>query len=391
MKITDIEILSCDAGWRTWLFLKISTDEGIVGWSECTESFGSPRGLMGVIEDFKPLLISEDPRLVEKLYWKMYSATRQSTGSVIQKAIAGVENALLDIKAKALGVSVADMLGGPIRDSIQLYWSHCATTRVRAFKLAGVRQIAKLADIKPFAEEVLKRGYSAIKTNIAIFENPAWIYMPGFNKSAGGPELNISTNLLKNIEAYIAVWRKAAGDRIDIILDLNFNFKTEGYIQVARVLEPYNLMWLEIDTYNADAMRMIKDSTRTPVCTGENLYGAREFRPYFERHAMDIASVDITWNGLLQSKKIADMAEVYEMNIAPHNHHSHFSTFMSANFAALIPNLRILETDVDDVPWKDDIVTNVPRIEKGMLKIPKGPGWGSEINEKELKKHPRKQ
>ena len=120
MKITDIEILSCDAGWRTWLFLKISTDEGIVGWSECTESFGSPRGLMGVIEDFKPLLISEDPRLVEKLYWKMYSATRQSTGSVIQKAIAGVENALLDIKAKALGVSVADMLGGPIRDSIQL-------------------------------------------------------------------------------------------------------------------------------------------------------------------------------------------------------------------------------------------------------------------------------
>ena len=400
MKITTVETIHCDAGWRVWTFVKIQTDEGITGWSECTDSHGSPRAIEGVVRDLRDLVIGKDPMAVEKIYWELYSRTRQSTGSVIQKAIAGIENALLDIKGKSLDVPVYEFLGGKIRDSIRVYWSHCGTSRVRAAHHVKQKPITSLEGIAEMGREVKERGFTALKTNIALFggKEPViyphtngigvGVYMPAFAKSLGGPELNADRNLIRQIVSYVEAWRKAVGDEIDIMLDLNFNFRTEGFIKIGRALEPYDLTWLELDTYDPDAMRLIKDAVRIPVCTGENLYGAREYRPFFERHAMDVASVDISWNGAWQSKKIADMAEVYEINIAPHNHHSHFGTFMTAHFAAAIPNLRILEVDIDDVPWKDEIVTKRPDIKNGALAVPDGPGWGVDINESVIKKHP---
>lgn len=388
MKIVSIDTKHCEAGWRVWTFIKIITDEGITGWSECTDSHGSPRAIEGVVKDLQHLIIGKNPLAVEPLFWMFYSGTRQSTGSVIQKAIAGIENALLDIKGKALGVPVYELLGGAIRDKIRVYWSHCGTSRVRAAKFVGKEPITSIEGIAAMGREVRERGFSALKTNIALFDGSSpVIYMPAFGKSFGGPELNADTALMRSIEKYVAAWRKAVGDDIDLILDLNFNFKTEGFIKIGRMLEQYNLLWLELDTYDPDALRMVKDAVHIPVCSGENLYGMREFRPYFERHAFDIASVDVSWNGVWQAKKIADMAELYEMNIAPHNHHSHLGTFMSAHFAAAIPNLRILEVDIDDVPWKDAISTAVPDIQNGMLSVPKGSGWGIEINEEEIAKH----
>ena len=388
MKIATIETLHCDAGWRVWTFIKIVSDDGLVGWSECTDSHGSPRAIEGVIKDLQHLLIGKDPRQVEKIFWDLYSATRQSTGSVIQKAIAGIENALLDIKAKALNIPVYELLGGPLRDTIRVYWSHCGTSRIRAADFVHQEPIQSLEGITAMAQEVKRRGFNAIKTNIALFGDKPHIYMPAFGKSEGGPELNADSRLMSNIETYIATWRQALGDDADLILDLNFNFKTEGFIKIGRMLEKYNLLWLEMDTYDARALRHIKDSIRIPICSGENLYGAREFRPYIENHAMDVVSVDVSWNGVLQSKKIADLAELYEMNIAPHNHHSHLGTFMTAHFAAAIPNLRIFEVDIDDVAWKDEIVTVLPHIENGILSLPQGPGWGIEVNEEVVKAHP---
>ncbi len=388
MKIATIEALHCDAGWRVWTFIKIVSDDGRIGWSECTDSHGSPRAIEGVIKDLQHLVIGKDPRHVEKIFWDLYSATRQSTGSVIQKAIAGIENALLDIKAKALGIPVYELLGGPVRDTIRVYWSHCGTSRVRAAQFVNQEPIQSLEGIAAMAQEVKRRGFNAIKTNIALFGDKPHIYMPAFGKSEGGPELNADTALLHDIEMYVAAWREALGNDVDLILDLNFNFKTEGFIKIGRMLEKYNLLWLEMDTYDPRALRHIKDSIRIPICSGENLYGAREFRPYIEHHAMDVVSVDVSWNGAWQSKKIADLAELYEMNVAPHNHHSHFGTFMTAHFAAAIPNLRILEVDIDDVAWKDEIVTALPHIENSMLSLPTGPGWGIEVNEEAVKAHP---
>jgi galactonate dehydratase len=388
MKISKIETMHCDAGWRPWSFIKISTDEGLHGWSECTDSHGSPRGIEGVITDLTPLIVGHDPRETEKIYWELYSHTRQSPGSVIQKAIGGIENALLDIKAKALGVPVYELFGGPVRERIPLYWSHCGTTRVRAWQSVNKNQIKSFDDLRAFGDEILKSGYRAIKTNIAIFDENPRIYMPGFNKSEGGPELNPTRAVLEAVEKYIRTFRETVGKSVDIILDLNFNFKTEGYIKIGQILEPFNLLWLEMDIYDAVALHQVRNSIRIPVCSGENLYGARAYRPYFENNAVDIASIDIIWNGYAQSKKISDLAELYEVNVTPHNYYSHLATFISAQYCAAIPNLRIMEIDVDDVPWKDELVTELPDIKQGNLEIPKKPGWGTKINEDVLRKHP---
>lgn len=388
MQIINIEVFHCDAGWRPWSFIKITTDEGLIGWSECTDSHGSPRGIEGVVKDLAPLLVGQDPREVEKIYWQMYSRTRQSPGSVIQKAIGGIENALLDIKAKALNVSVYELLGGPLRTQIPLYWSHCGTSRIRAWQAVGKQKITSLEDVKKFGEEIRASGYRTVKTNIPFLGTQPYIYMPGFYKSPGGPELNPTPEALDAIEIWIGALRDAVGRDIDIILDLNFNFKTEGYIRVGRLLEKYHLLWLEVDSYDPRALAEIRRAVRIPICSGENLYGARQYRPYFETHAVDIASLDVVWNGFLQSKKVSDLAELYEINVTPHNFNSHLSTFISAQFAALVPNLRIMEVDVDDVPWRDEVSTVVPRIANGMLMVPQGPGWGTEMREDVLRAHP---
>src|SRR6266851_3790845 len=130
MKIVKIEDLHCDAGWRVNSFLKVTTDEGIVGWSEYMEGYGAP-GLTCVIQKIGQRLIGQDPRPVERISALLYAATRQAAGGINQMAIAAIENALVDIKAKALDVPVYEMLGGPVRDRLSLYWSHCGTYRAR--------------------------------------------------------------------------------------------------------------------------------------------------------------------------------------------------------------------------------------------------------------------
>jgi L-alanine-DL-glutamate epimerase-like enolase superfamily enzyme len=310
-------------------------------------------------------------------------------GSIIQKAIGGLENAMLDIKAKDLGISVCELFGGPIRDKVLTYWSHCGTSRVRAHEIVGEKQIKDLDGIRKMGEEVSLRGFKALKTNIFLPGENAPIYMPGF-KPTWAPECNVDRKLIQACVAQMTAFREGAGEDVDIILDLNYNFKTEGYIQVARALEEMGLLWVEMDSYDPKALRQIKDAVRVPIASCENLYTMRQYRPFFENHSMDTCIIDIIWNGFAQSKKIADMAEIYEMNVAPHNYQSNLSTFISAQFCAAIPNFRIFETDVDDVPWKNELSTAQPEIENGMLTIPTGLGWGCEINEKELRAHPWK-
>ncbi|MBI3320843.1 MAG: mandelate racemase/muconate lactonizing enzyme family protein [Candidatus Omnitrophica bacterium] len=388
MNITKVETLHCDAGWRPWTFIKISTDDGLIGYSECTDSHGSPRGIAGCVKDLEPLLLGQDPRPVEKLYWDLYRATRQSPGSIVQKAIAGIENALLDIKAKALGVPVSELFGGPLRDRIRVYWSHCWTTRARSWQHIGTPPLRSLDDVAELGREAVRRGFTALKTNIVIPGDPPSVLMQGFKGGFGSTDQNVSRQILEALGSLIGTFRNAVGDHVDICLDLNFNFKTEGNRLIAKAMEPFRLMWLELDCYDPRALRQIKDSTTIPLCSGEDLYTTRDFRPFMELQAMDVAAVDVCWNGFIRSKQIAELAELYEMNVAPHNHYSHLATMICAQFCAAIPNLRILEVDVDDVPWKDELVTASPEIRDGYLAVSRAPGWGAELNEEVLRAHP---
>ena len=139
MKITTIETFIVDAGWRPWIFVKVETDEGITGYGECSDG-RSPNGVAGTIRDLAPLLIGKDPGAYEMRFWDMIRGSRQSPGGIAAKAIAGIECALVDIKAKALGISVVELFGGPTRDDVRVYWSHCGSSRARNFELKVCRR-----------------------------------------------------------------------------------------------------------------------------------------------------------------------------------------------------------------------------------------------------------
>ncbi len=385
MKVSSLETLFCDAGWRPWIFLKATADDGSVGWAEITDSHGSPHGLAGIVEDLAPLVVGRDPRPVEGIYWELYRHTRQSPGSVIAKAIAGVENALLDLKAKALGVPVHELFGGPTRDTIPLYWSHCGTTRARAWEVTNTPKLASYEDVAALGREVVERGYRAFKTNVVIPGEEPQVLMPGFGEGGGTIVAEeIADALLRLVKAFL----DGADGKARPIVDLNFNLEPEGCARVARALEPFDLLWLEVDLYDPAALAHVRHVAPMPVCSGENLYGSRGFRPFLEAGGMDVASVDVIWNGFHQAKKIADLAETFEVNCAPHNYYSHLATFIAAQWCAAIPNARILEIDVDDVPWRDELVTAVPEIADGELRVPDGPGWGVEVAEPVLRAHP---
>ena len=386
MKITNIETFVVDAGWRPWIFTKVETDEGVTGYGECSDG-RNPNGVVGTIKDLTPLLIGKDPRAYEMRFWDMIRGSRQSPGGIAAKAIAGIECALVDIKAKALGISVVELFGGPTRDDVRVYWSHCGSSRARNFELIGVPPLKTMDDIAALGREVVEKGFTALKTNIVFPGDPASVYFPGFGGRSGTTDGNVTPQLLRHIETLIGTFREAVGPDVGINLDLNFNFKPEACMRIAKVLEQFDMLWLEIDMYDHEAIRQIKDSTTTKICTGENLYYMREYLPYFECRAADVFMIDVPWNGFAPSKKIGDLADVFQLNVAPHNYYSHLATYMSASLCAVLPNVRIMEIDIDDVPWKDDLTTHVPDIVDGYMKIPTRPGWGTELNEEIVKAH----
>src|SRR6201985_2426470 len=188
MRIAKIEDLHCDAGWRTFSFLKITTDDGLTGWSEYTEADGS-RGLTAVIHAMAEKLIGTDPRPVQAIDSFLYVKQVQAPNGVNQRAIAAIGNALLDLKGKALGVPVYELFGGPVRRRIPVYWSHCGSYRVRNHELLGVPPMRNYDDIAALGAEVKRRGFKALKTNILPFDGEKLSnFGPGFGRSPGYPE-----------------------------------------------------------------------------------------------------------------------------------------------------------------------------------------------------------
>lgn len=387
--MTRIESLRCDAGWRMFSFLKIMTDDGIVGWSEFNESFGSA-GLADVITALSPIVIGKDPRNIELINSNIRAATVQSRGGINRQAVGAIENALLDIKGKALGVPVYELFGGAVRKRIPCYWSHCGSYRARYPELLGVPRVQTYDDLARLAEEVKARGYTACKTNVMIHDGKTLAaYRPGVG-GLGHPALNWNNDIVDAALKTVSAFRDGGGPSLGIMMDLNFNYKTEGYLRIAKAVEAVGMSWLEMDTHDAPSLALIRRSTSTPIASCETLCERRDFKPFFEQYAMDVAIIDVIWNGYMESLKIASMAEVYEMNVAPHNFYGHLSSVISAHFCAAVPNLRIMETDVDAVPWRDELVDQPPVIENGEFILPTRPGWGVEVNEAAVRARPPK-
>ncbi|MEM7339296.1 MAG: mandelate racemase/muconate lactonizing enzyme family protein [Actinomycetota bacterium] len=386
LAITAIETRHCDAGWRNYHFVKVSTADGVVGWSEYDEGFGSP-GVTAVIDALAPRVVGRSAMAHERIHTELFAATRPGAGSVVGQGLGAIENALLDAKAKALGVPVYDLLGGRQRDRIRVYWSHCGTWRIAQHRFYGNR-ITDLAGVRALGEEVRERGFTALKTNIFTeWEGVLRSWAPGFGRP-WSPGLNAEPLVLRGLYDVLAAFRDGAGPEVGILLDLNFNLRTAGVIEVLRALADFELFWVEYDNDSPDALRVIRDRAHTQVASLETKIGLPAFVPYFGAQAVDVAIVDTIWNGTWQSMKIAAAAQAHEIQVAPHNFYGHLSTMMSAHFAAAVPHLRIMETDIDRLPWDADLFTEVPEYVDGHLVVPDRPGWGTEPDEAALAAHP---
>ncbi|MFZ4605396.1 MAG: mandelate racemase/muconate lactonizing enzyme family protein [Caulobacter sp.] len=384
-KITDIETLACDAGWRNYTFVKISTDEGIVGWSEYDEGFGNP-GIASIIQQVKPRLIGQSVMDHERIFALLQSAMRPALGGLIGQAMGAIENALLDAKGKTLGVSCAQLLGGKIRDRVPLYWSHCTTWRISR-KPYYQPEIETIDDVVSLGREVRERGFKALKTNVYTYvDRKPRGWATGFGVPFE-PGLNVDRRLLHGFREHLEALRDGAGPDVDILIDLNFNTRTEGYLSLVRSLAEMDLFWIELDTLNPKALAYIRQQSKHPIASCETLVGPAAFNPFFAEQAMDVAIIDLLWNGAWQSMKIAAMADAHDVNVAPHNFYGHLATMMNAQFAAATPNLRIMETDIDRLAWDDELFTHAPDIQDGHIVISDRPGWGTEPNEEALRKY----
>ena len=391
MHITRIEQLHADGGWRNFSFLKLTTDDGLLGWSEFNEVSWNP-GLGAAIRKMGEGLIGKDPAAFGRLAADLRNGVRMAPGGVADQAVAAIENACLDLAAKAAGVPVYALFGGPMRERVKLYWSHCGSFRATLPALfeevIGGHAVRSLEDIKTLGRTVRARGFKALKTNPIDFSGPRpQLYNPGFRP---GLELgrNGDDHLWGVIVDQLTAFREGAGPDVGLLLDVNFGFSAEALRQLAYRLEPLGLLWLEADMHMPEALAAVRRAIRTPIASLETLYRAKGYLPYLQAGAADVAGGDVVWNGLAESVRIANLAEAYEVNVAPHNFYGPLADRISAHFCAAVPNVRIMEYEADDVPWKNDLVTQPNEIVDGEFIIPTGPGWGADVDEAAVRAHP---
>ena len=394
MRIAKFEDFHVDGGWDTYSFLKLTTDSGLVGWAEFKES--RRRGLAALIHGLGATLIGEDPRAIGRIDAALYSHIRTTVGGLQSNAVGAILNACLDIKGKALGVPVHELYGGALRERIPVYWSRCGVIRARCAgffdgKVIDRPAVRSLADLEAAGREARERGFAALKTNVLVFDaRGGRQYTPGSARGEGHPELNLPEEILAALVDQLTALRQGGGPAMRLIVDLNFNSQPEGLRRLARKLEPFELTWLEMDLYEPKALSLIRQSTTTPIGSLETILGRRALKPYLEAHCVDVAIIDPQYNGVPEALRMAAMADAYEVNVASHNFSGPLSAVISAQFASVVPNFRIMELDVDEVPWKAKLLTNPPKIENGMFTPPPGPGWGTDIDEAVLRAHPAK-
>jgi galactonate dehydratase len=387
MRLTGLRTLHADGGWRTISYLRLEADDGLVGWSEYSDAPWSP-GLTGAIEALAPFVLGRDPRAFARLSGELRALTRMSPGGVAAQAVGAIENACIDLAGKAAGVPAYRLFGGPLRDRIRAYWSHCGSFRATRGEAFGTPPLASIEGWVALGREVRERGFTAAKTNPVLYgaAGPE-LANPGFSPGAD-PERRPGDDVIAAARAQLEALREGAGPGVELMLDLNFSVRGEGLVRFGRALDDLGLAWLEVDLHEPQALADARSRIATPIASCEALYGVLGYRPYLQARAADVVIVDVPWNGLWESLRVAALADAFEVNVAPHNFYGHLATHASMHFAAAAPNVRILEMEVDDVPWHAELVDHAPVVRDGHVEIPDRPGWGCDVNEEAVAAHP---
>lgn len=340
-----------------WLFLKIETDEGIVGWGEPIVE-GRAESVAAAVAELGDYLVGKDPRLVEDHWTVLYRAGFYRGGPIHMSALAGIDQALWDIKGKALGVPVHALLGGQVRDRIRVYsW------------IGGDRP----ADTARAAQEVVARGFTAVKMN-------------------GTEELQFVDSYAKidAAVANVAAVREAVGPDIGIGVDFHGRVHKPMAKILAKALEPYRLMFIEepVLSENAEALRDIREHTSIPIALGERLYSRWDFKRVLHDGFVDIIQPDPSHSGgITETRKIAAMAEAYDVAVALHCPLGPIALAANLQLDAVSYNAFIQEQSLGiHYNESNDILDYLARPEvfayrDGYVDIPQGPGLGIEINE----------
>ena len=380
MKIVAVEPITCDGGirGRDFLFVKVTTDEGIVGWGEGYDWHASP-SLAAAIRIVGRELTGQDPRRIEYIGRRLWDSGRAGVPERM-KVLGAIDIALHDIKGKWLGVPVYELLGGSYRDRIPLYWSHFASYRAIDPEALGVEPARTLESWIALVDDVERAGFRALKTNLL---------MPGLVTGLP-PTLDgaIDHARIDAAVQFVGALRERVGPAMGILFDVGQEYRMGGIVRLARALEPFDLYWLEAEGFDPDALLSARRQTRTRICHGEALIRREQFRPFLERHVTDVVMVETLANGLSEARRICDLAAHYDTMFSPHNYMSPLATLINAHLCAAMPNLEILEIDMDDVPWKWDLIDQELEIVDGELVVPSRPGLGANIVEEVVARHP---
>jgi L-alanine-DL-glutamate epimerase-like enolase superfamily enzyme len=397
MRIVAVEDMHAAGGVRgCFSFLKITTDDGLVGWSEFNEEMQGPGlaafpGLTMTIRKVAERVIGLDPRDVAQIDAMLYAGSRIADGGIAAHANAAIVNACLDLKAKALDVPVCELLlGGASRRRIPVYWSHCGTYRLRYGEALGTPPIRSRDDLVALGREAAERGFRALKTNAMLWDDGVPESYRGAEAGSvrGQADQNLTSRQLRGIIETLEAFREGAGTETGLMIDLNFAFKPEALRQIARAVEPLDLMWLEVDLYQPTALAKVRWSTATPIASLEAIMGVRDFKRYITAGAVDVGIIDVQYNGMLEAMRMAAIAQAWDVNVAAHNAYGQLSTLMGAHFCAAVPNLRIMEYDVDQPLWGKELVTHPIVIDDGELVLPDRAGWGTDVDEDAVLRHP---
>ncbi|KUP91084.1 mandelate racemase/muconate lactonizing enzyme family protein [Tritonibacter horizontis] len=378
MKLQDLDIIITAPpapGWggRYWILVKLTTDTGITGWGECYASTVGPKAMTAVIEDvFGRHMQDENPENIELMFRRAYSSgfTQRPDPTVIG-AFSGLEIACWDILGKDRDRPVHALIGGRMNDRIRAYTYLYPLAQHPMPEFWISPEMAGEA-----AVDAVARGYTAVKFD------PAGPY------TIRGGHMPAMTDISQSV-AFCAAIRDAVGDRADLLFGTHGQFNTAGAIRLGQALEPYSPLWYEEPTPPdmVEDMARVARALRIPVATGERLTTKAEFGAILRAGAAEILQPALgRAGGIWETKKVAAMAEVFNVQMAPHLYAGPVEWAANIQFAASIPNILMAESI--ETPFHDALIKGTLRVEEGYIQPPTAPGLGIEVDEDLARAHP---
>ena len=378
MKLQDLDIIVTAPpapGWggRYWILVKLTTNDGIVGWGECYASTIGPEAIKPVIRDvFERYMLGESPENIELMFRRTYSSGfTQRPDLTVMGAFSGLEIACWDILGKTRGRPVWALLGGRMNDRIRAYTYLYPLPQHDIGAFWTSPEMAAEA-----ALDCVSRGYTAIKFDPAGPYTMRGGHMPAMS--------DISMSV-----AFCRAIRAAVGDKADLLFGTHGQFTTAGAIRLGQAIEPYSPLWYEepVPPDNIDQMARVAQAVRIPVATGERLTTKAEFAQVLRERAAEILQPALgRAGGIWEMKKVAAMAEAHNAQMAPHLYAGPVEWAANVHLAVSIPNILMCETI--ETPFHDQLIKGSIRVENGFVTAPQAPGLGIEVDEELARAHP---